>query len=123
VIPKGTRVPIAVVRVANCYARLHYTLLTYFVDALKNVNTLVDVVTRKAARRQNTLPKVFLSTLFLCLCFRQLLARDVILAYTSRAYATMSVSVCLSVTEVHTKSVINTFIPQATIFDGVYHPV
>jgi len=30
----------------------------WFADALKNVNTLVDVVTRKASRRQNTLPKV-----------------------------------------------------------------
>ena len=35
----------------------------------------------------------------LCHAFLVLLARDVI--YTSRAYATMSVSVCLSVTEVH----------------------
>jgi len=31
--------------------------------------------------------------------FIQFLARDVI--YTSRAYATMSVSICLSVTDVH----------------------
>jgi len=34
-----------------------------------------------------------------------LLARDVI--YTSRAYATMSVSVCLSVTEVHWRIIAN----------------
>ena len=33
------------------------------------------------------------------------LARDVI--YTSRAYATMSVSVCLSVTEVHWRIIAN----------------
>jgi len=33
------------------------------------------------------------------------LARDVI--YTSRAYATMSVSVCLSVTEVHWRIITN----------------
>jgi len=35
----------------------------------------------------------------------QFLARDVI--YTSRAYATMSVSVCLSVTEVHWRIIAN----------------
>jgi len=37
--------------------------------------------------------------------FAEFLARDV--TYTSRAYATMSVSVCLSVTEVHWRIIVN----------------
>jgi len=41
----------------------------------------------------------------LCVCVRRFLARDVI--YTSRAYATMSVSVRLSVMEVHWRIIAN----------------
>ena len=63
--------------------------------------------------------------MIVCVCVRlgvglvyQFLARDVI--YTSRAYATMSVSVCLSVTEVHWRIIANLgFKFRSTCFSAV----